>query len=249
MVIEDFKEAIRLIKQSNFTVALTGAGVSVESGLPDFRSSDGIWNKYDITKYAYLANFYEDPKRIWDFVRELYSSYSDAKPNSGHVALAEIEKMGYLKCVVTQNIDNLHQKAGSKCVLEFHGNTTHLKCLKCGKKYTKEEKNPFKFDVPKCDCGNPLKPDFIFFGEGIDEDVLNKSFELARKSELFLIIGTSAEVQPASMLPIVAKESGAKLIDINLKPSLITLNGHSDIFLKGKFTEVMNRILMELKGE
>ncbi len=249
MVVENFREAIKAIKNSNFTVALTGAGVSVESGLPDFRSPDGIWNKYDITKYAYLANFYEDPKRIWDFVRELYSSYSDAKPNSGHIALARLEEMGYLKCIITQNIDNLHQRAGSDCVIEFHGNTTHLKCLKCGRKYNKEEKDPFKYDVPLCECGNPLKPDFIFFGEGIEEEVLNRSFELSKKSELFLIIGTSAEVQPASMLPLIAKENGAKLIDINLKPSRITLEGYTDIFLRGKFTEVMEKILGELKGE
>ncbi len=249
MVSENYNEAIELIRKSKYTIALTGAGVSVESGLPDFRSPDGIWSKYDISKYAYLANFYEDPKRIWDFVRELYSSYSDAKPNIGHISLAKMEEMGFLKCIITQNIDNLHQKAGSRCVIEFHGNITHLRCLKCGKVYKREERDPFKWEVPICDCGNPLKPDFIFFGEGIFEDVLNRSFEMAKKCEVFLIIGTSAEVQPASMLPLVAKESGARLIDINLKPSRITLDGYSDYFLRGKFTEIMSKMVKDLEGE
>jgi len=231
-----------IIKKSRYTIALTGAGVSVDSGIPDFRSPGGIWSRYDINEYAYIENFLLEPEKIWRFIKELIDSYSDAKPNDGHIAMARLEEVGFLKGIITQNIDYLHQSAGSKNVIEFHGNMRHLVCLHCRKKYSIEDTTIMSEMPPRCKCGSILKPDFVFFGEMIPQNALKESFRMASRCDVLLVAGTSAEVSPASNIPFEAKHNGAKIIELNLKPTLLTAS-LTDIFLQGAFAEVMPELV------
>ena len=232
------REAAKLIKKSNYTIAFTGAGISVESGIPPFRGEHGLWNKYD-PKVLDLQYFLQNPEECWTFIREIfYDFFADAKPNSAHKVLAKMEKGRLLKSIITQNIDNLHQEAGSKTVHEFHGNSKKLICLKCGKQYKAEEID-FNNIPPKCkNDGEILKPDFIFFGEGIPEQAYKNSFADAEKAEVCLIIGSTGEVMPASYVPQTAKQNGAVIIEINPEESGFT-NQITDIYLKGKAGEVL----------
>ena len=232
------REAAKLIKKSNYTIAFTGAGISVESGIPPFRGEHGLWNKYD-PKVLDLQYFLQNPEECWTFIREIfYDFFADAKPNSAHKVLAKMEKGRLLKSIITQNIDNLHQEAGSKTVHEFHGNSKKLICLKCGKQYKAEEID-FNNIPPKCkNDGEILKPDFIFFGEGIPEQAYKNSFADAEKAKVCLIIGSTGEVMPASYVPQTAKQNGAVIIEINPEESGFT-NQITDIYLKGKAGEVL----------
>jgi len=245
---EDIKEVAKLIKKSKSCVALTGAGISVESGIPDFRSPGGLWSKYDPSYYASIEVFIKHPAKIWNMIFEMLELIVNAKPNNGHLALADLEKNGYLKTIVTQNIDNLHQRAGNKNVIEFHGNAGKLQCMKCGKKY-----DVSKFDLstkipPKCEeCNKILKPTVVFFGEMIPFQALKQSQSIVKKSDLLLVIGTSAEVFPAAGVPIIAHENGAKVVEINLTSSAIT-KSITDIFLQGNSDEILPQ-LVEALGE
>jgi NAD-dependent deacetylase len=230
-----------LIKSSKYAVAFTGAGMSVESGIPPFRGPEGLWNKYD-PKVLDLDYFYTHTLEAWEVIRELfYDFFGKAHPNNGHIVLANWEKTGLIKSVITQNIDNLHQEAGSKNVFEFHGTANSLRCVKCGKKYLSQDIDLSQIP-PKCDeCNGVLKPDFIFFGEGIPVEASENSFAAAKKSDLFIVIGTTGEVMPASTLPYTAKKNGAKIIEINPQPSHFTYQ-LSDIHLKGKAGEILTQI-------
>jgi len=229
------------IRSSSSTIALTGAGVSVESGLPDFRSSDGIWSRYDIYEYAYLDSFIRNPHKIWAFVDELLRSFGHAQPNPGHLALAELEKHRFLNGIITQNIDNLHQAAGSRHVVEFHGNLHRLVCLDCGGRFSMENEKVMANMPPVCTCGRILKPDFVFFGEMIPPTALEESLEMAGDCDVLLVIGTSAEVAPASLIPIEAKRKGAVIIELNLASTALT-EQITDYFLQGSFAEVMPQL-------
>ena len=230
--------AAGLIKNSKHAVAFTGAGISVESGIPPFRGETGLWSKYDPIVLD-LGYFHQNTLEAWKVIRELfYDFFGKAEPNFAHKVLAEWENKGLLKSVLTQNIDNLHQEAGSKCVYEFHGTASTMVCIKCRKKYLSEKVN-LEILPPKCEkCNGILKPDFIFFGEGIPEFANIKSFEEAQKSDVFIVIGTTGEVMPASMLPHTAKKSGAKIIEINPEASHFTYQV-TDVHLKGKAGEVL----------
>jgi NAD-dependent deacetylase len=235
------KAAATAIKKSNYTIAFTGAGISVESGIPPFRGEHGLWNKYD-PEVLDLEYYLENSAECWKYIREIfYDFFADAKPNMAHVILAKMEKAGLLHSIITQNIDNLHQEAGSKTVHEFHGNSKKLKCLKCGQVYGANE-----FDFinipPKCKNDNEiLKPDFIFFGEGIPTEAYSNSFADAEKADLCLIIGSTGEVMPASHVPRTAKQSGATIIEINPEESMFT-NQLTDIHIKGKAGDVLSEI-------
>ena len=235
------KETADLIKESSYTIAFTGAGISVESGIPPFRGERGLWNKYN-PEVLDLGYFNNNPEKSWHFIREIfYDFFADAKPNTAHEVLARMENAGVLNSIITQNIDNLHQEAGSKIVHEFHGNSKKLICLKCGKQYRAED---IDFDniPPKCENdGEILKPDFIFFGEGIPEQAYRNSFADAEKCDVCLIIGSTGEVMPASHVPITAKQSGAKIIEINPEESQFT-NQITDIHLKGKASEILSQL-------
>lgn len=239
------KEAAKLIKNSNFTIAFTGAGISVESGIPPFRGEHGLWNKYN-PEVLDLGYYLNNPADCWEYIREIfYDFFADAHPNTAHKVLAEMETKGLLKSVITQNIDNLHFEAGNKTVHEFHGNSKKLKCLKCNKVYDAKDID-FGDIPPKCeDDGEVLKPDFIFFGEGIPHEAYSNSFADAERAEVCVIIGSTGEVTPASYVPRTAKQSGASIIEINPEESSFT-NSVTDIHLKGKASEVLTELQKHL---
>jgi len=238
------KQVTQLLKDSKYTVALTGAGISVSSGIPPFRGENGLWSKYNPIVLE-LNYFYEHPKESWEVIREIfYDFFGKAKPNEAHYGLAHFQETGFLKSIITQNIDNLHQEAGSSHVIEFHGSAQRLVCTKCGMVY-----KPSSVDLdhlpPLCDIdGGLLKPDFIFFGEGIPGDAYEKSVEAMKNAELVLIVGTTGEVAPASQLPLIAKASGAKIVEINTVPSAYTYET-TDIFMREKAELIIPKLANE----
>ncbi|HOO56123.1 MAG TPA: NAD-dependent deacylase [bacterium] len=238
-------EVAGIIKNSRRTVAFTGAGISVESGIPPFRGENGLWNKYN-PKYLDINYFLNEPEQCWKIIKEIFYDYfGRAKPNAAHITLAEMEKQGYLKALITQNIDNLHQEAGSRNVYEFHGASHTLLCMSCFKKYSVNEDILGQLP-PRCpECGGLLKPDFVFFGEPIPADVSRASFKEAEDSDVFIVIGTTGEVMPASLLAYTAKQRGAVLIEVNLTESKYT-NEVTDYFLQGKATEIMEQLAADL---
>ena len=240
-----FKAAQMMRTAKNLTV-FTGAGVSVESGIPPFRGSSGLWQKYD-PQVLDLGYFYQNPLESWRVIKEIfYDFFGKAKPNAAHLALAKLEEMGLLRCIITQNIDNLHQEAGNTIIHEFHGNSQILRCTKCDRHYPAGEID-LSVLPPKCaDCGGLLKPDFIFFGEGIPMDAYHNSQAAANIADIFVIIGSTGEVMPASQIPVIAKQSGAKIIEINPEPSNYT-HAITDIYLGGKAGEIMPRLLHKIE--
>ena len=206
--------AAEIIKKSKNMIALTGAGISVESGIPDFRSAGGLWDKYDPAIYASIYSFKNMPEKVWDMIFDLIDITDRAKPNKAHYALAELEKMNLLKAVITQNIDNLHQESGSKNVIEYHGNAKNLVCLSCSARYSVSEFEISKGRIPHCEsCGKILMPSVIFFGENIPQNALHESQKFAETSDVVLVVGTSAVVYPAASIPRIAKGRGACIID------------------------------------
>jgi len=248
MHLDNLEEAVDLILNSKHTTGYTGAGVSVESGIPPFRGKDGLWNKYD-PGILDLDYFYSNPLDSWQVIKEIfYEFFGSAKPNKAHYALAELEKLDLVKAVITQNIDNLHQEAGSKTVYEFHGNSRTLICQKCNKKYEVSEQL-IETLPPRCEkCDTVLKPDFIFFGEMIPEYAYKKSIEETKKADVFLIIGSTGEVVPASMIPSMARENGVKIIEVNPNTSLFTYSV-TDVFLQGNAIEVMLELTEAIKSK
>jgi NAD-dependent deacetylase len=241
---ELYRKVTDLIKKASRVTAFTGAGISVESGIPPFRGEDGLWNKYDPV-FLELDYFYSNPRESWRLNKEIfYSFFGKAQPNQAHRALAKMEKKGFLEVVITQNIDALHQKAGSKNVIEFHGTSRTLSCIECETKYTARPSLLKKLPPVCSKCQGILKPDYIFFGEPIPEPARTMAFQEAENTDLMLVIGTTGEVQPASLIPFLAKENGAKIVEINTRKSRFT-DSITDIFLKGKAGQVMGE-LMEL---
>ncbi len=238
---DKIKLAVQLLKNSKHTTVFTGAGISVESGIPPFRGTDGLWSKYDSIVLD-IDYFHSNPKEAWIKIKKIfYDFFGKAKPNAAHYCIANLEKKGLIKSVITQNIDNLHQEAGSKTVYEFHGNSQKLICTKCKKIFNVKNINLNNLP-PKCsNCGSILKPDFIFFGEQIPKYANTMSLNEAQNAEVFLVIGTTGEVIPASIIPQIAKQNEAKIIEINTHPSNYT-NSITDIFLQGKVTEIMRKI-------
>jgi NAD-dependent deacetylase len=214
-------ELAGLLKNSRLAVALTGAGISVESGIPSFRGAHGLWTRYDPMEYAHIQAFLTNPAKVWKLLRELEETIARARPNPAHVALAELEKFGRLRAVITQNVDNLHQEAGSRNVIEFHGNARRFVCLRCKRAF--DPKTLDFSQVPLyCPCSGLIKPDIIFFGEEIPVAANKAAFELAEKCDLMLVIGTSAAVMPANYLPYTAKNHGARIVEINPETTELT---------------------------
>jgi NAD-dependent deacetylase len=234
-----------LLLKSRYAIALTGAGISVESGIPDFRSKDGLWSKFDPMEYAYIDSFRVNPGKVWKMLVEMESLFAGANPNDAHLALGELEKLGIVKMVVTQNIDSLHQRGGSANVVEFHGHFRSLHCDSCFKMYAREE-IVFGTLPPLCSCGGALRPDIVFFGEGIPSDAYSLAMEAAGKCDLMLVIGTSASVAPASQLPRIAKKAGARLLEIN--PESSELSGWiTDIHIAEPAGKALGNILLTIK--
>lgn len=248
--------------RAKYGIALTGAGISTESGIPDFRGPSGIWTRNPkAERRAYLGyqEFISDPRGWWEqtIIRAdnfALGDLSKALPNAGHYTLAELEKMGILKWIITQNIDALHEKAGTRNLLEYHGSSAKLRCLSCGARFKREE---FDFNrllaenrlPPKCPkCLGLLKTDTVFFGEPIPQDVADNSMEAALKCDLMLICGTSAVVYPFANLPRIARERReVTIIEINAEPTPLTEEGVSNYIIQGKTGEILPLILAEVK--
>jgi NAD-dependent deacetylase len=239
-------EAAQKILHSSHLTAFTGAGISVESGIPPFRGEGGLWNSYDPIVLD-LDYFHQNPLEAWTVIHKLfYDFFGKADPNAAHIGLADLEKMGLLKTVITQNIDNLHQEAGNTDVVEFHGTAQSLVCTSCGKKFHKNDIDFSSLPV-QCDhCNSLVKPDFIFFSEGIPPVAYARAVHEAENADILLIIGTSGEVMPASMIPHLAKEKGAQIIEINTDDNIYA-HGSNDIFLQGKAGEIMTKLIHEIK--
>lgn len=224
----------KIIKESKYAVAFTGAGISVESGVPPFRGENGLWEKHG-SQFAEISYFVRHQKESWQFLKKVfYDSIMDVKPNKAHIVLSNLEKMGIMHSIITQNIDNLHQEAGSKIVYELHGTAQYAICMKCKTRY-KINKKILVMDPPSCEkCKSTLKPNFVFFGEKLPSMDFNNSIEDAQKCDLFIIIGTGGEVMPAAQIPyMVNKRSDAKIIEINPEPSNFT-NSIVDIHIQEK---------------
>ncbi len=215
---EQYRKIAERLALSRSAVALTGAGISVESGIPDFRSAQGLWSRYDPMEYGTIQSFLGDPAKVWKMLLEMDEIVTRAQPNPAHYALAELERGGYLRGVVTQNVDSLHQRAGSRKVVEFHGHTRTLSCAVCGRRHERQQVCLDQLP-PLCRCGGPLRPDLVFFGEGIPVAAHNESLRLMAQCDLLLVIGTSASVAPASHLPVLARERGAFVVEINPQPT------------------------------
>lgn len=241
-----YRKAAELIKSAKRVCAFTGAGISVESGIPPFRGKDGLWNKYD-PKFIEIDYFHEHNLQSWVLIKEIfYDFFGQARPNIAHQVLAELEANNLVKTVITQNIDNLHQEAGSKNVLEFHGTASRIICLDCHKTFAANQidLNQLPPKCPNCVVGK-LKPDFIFFGEGIPEPACSLAFKEAEIADVFIVIGTTGEVMPACMIPTTASQNGAGIIEVNVSPSRFTDNV-TDIFLQGPAGEVMAKLQQSL---
>ena len=250
----------RDLVDSKYAIALTGAGISTESGISDFRGPSGIWTKApEAERKAYRSyeRFLEDPKAWWEerlASPSLLGDLEKAMPNPGHYALAELEKLGVLKCVITQNVDGLHEKARTKNLLEYHGSVLKLRCTSCGLRFSQDafdleklmRQNQLPPHCPK--CRGIIKTDGVAFGEPIPSDVAHQSLEEAGKCDLMLICGTSAVVYPFASLPRVAKERRTvTIIELNAEPTPLTEEGISDYLIQGKTGEILPRIVEEVK--
>lgn len=240
------RRAAEDILKARRAVAFTGAGISVESGIPDFRSPGGLWSRFDPDEYAHIEAFRRDPEKVWRMLREMLELTLGAKPNPAHRALAELEELGLLRAVITQNVDGLHQRAGSREVIEFHGTQDWLVCLGCGWRRPSEGITPEEIP-PRCPhCDLILKPDVVFFGEPIPWQAQRKALEEARSCDLMLVVGTSAVVFPAGELPILAKRQGAIIIEINKEPTVLT-GSISDYLIQGEAGKTLPLIVQEVK--
>lgn len=237
--------AKKLVKAGALTV-LSGAGISVASGISPFRGKGGLWEKYDPEVVVNINNFRRSPENSWVMLREIVEVVAKAEPNPAHLAVNELEKMGLVKAVITQNVDGLHQKAGNKNVIEFHGSTSRVICLDCSAVYSIAEVNMEVLPPPCFYCNGLLKPDAVFFGEAIPPAALLRSRVETQQCAAMLVIGTSGMVEPAASLPSMAKSSGAYIVEVNPEPSWLT-KSTVDVFLQGNAEEVMPLLVAEMK--
>jgi NAD-dependent deacetylase len=236
-----YREIAELMVDLKPCVALTGAGISAESGIPTFRSKGGLWEKYDPMVYASIEVFRENPAKYWSIRGEFIRNYDSYQPNKAHLALAALEEMGIVCHVITQNIDGLHKKAGSQNVTEIHGSLRESYCLQCGKEYLAPHV-PAGLP-PYCECGGVLKPNTVLFGEPLPKGALETAYHESATCKLMLVIGTSAVVQPAASLPAVAQQKGAKIVEVNIERAF----GGADYFIEEKAAGSLSRILTEIK--
>lgn len=246
---DKIQQVADLVARSEKILVFTGAGVSTESGIPDFRSTGGIWTKYDPEDFT-IQKFLTDSsvrKKNWQLQVDKDFRMTGAEPNPGHYAIAELEAMGKLYAVVTQNVDGLHQKAGvsEDLVFQLHGDMSHAKCMNCGRRYAMEEVTGWVeegVEEPQCgDCSGILKPDAVFFGEPLPTEVLMESERRSRTCDLCIVMGSSLVVQPAALIPLIAAQSNAQLVIINVGPT--ELDGMAHIRIDGKSGEIAPRIV------
>ena len=244
------ERAARLLLNSKYAIILTGAGISTESGIPDFRGKDGIWEKYRPEIYGSIQSFLKDPSKFWKMAEELAPMLFNAKPNLGHHAITELENMNIIKAIITQNVDELHQKAGSILVYEVHGNINRFTCLGCRASYTKEQMlrklKKEKLRPPVCDyCAAPLKPSVVLFGENLPNFEKYMSIDLAKKADIMLIAGSSLEVAPICNLPLYTLGEGGKLIIVNDEPT--DLDERAEVVINNKTGAILPLIVEEIK--
>lgn len=237
----ELNAAVKKLKSSRQTIALTGAGISTASGISDFRGAHGLWKTYDPSVYAHISTFNKEPAIVWELAQKLYEMANKSSPNSAHYALAAMEEAGNLHGVITQNIDNLHQRAGSRNVINYHGTVEQAVCSACH-----EIINYGGDSVPLCAvCGRVMKPGFTLFGEAVPASAFLEARNMASFADVFMVAGTSAVVQPAADLPFIAKENGAFIIEINREETGLT-NYITDCFVKGPVEETLPHLLSML---
>ena len=242
------------IVQARRPVVFTGAGVSTESGIPDFRSPGGIWDRFNPDEFTY-QNFVateEGRRKYWQLGRQIYAVVRNAQPNPAHYAIAELARLGRLDCCITQNIDNLHQKAGlpPEKVIELHGNATRARCLSCERPYSRDQIQEWLesgVEIPTCPpCGGIIKPNTILFGEAMPARESLEAEVRAKNSDLFVVVGSSLVVYPAAMMPLHAKRAGAKLIIVNLAET--PHDPYADVLIPGKAGPVMAEIVTMVRS-
>lgn len=257
---EILEEAKRRLKASKYTVVFTGAGISAESGIPTFRGKGGIWEKYPPPFFGnpigIILSFLFTPRRVRDFIVDAGEMFLNAEPNRGHIAIAEMERKGIVKSVITQNIDSLHEKAGSRNVVKLHGNAGKWRCMRCGKKKesSKEEMRAvieeirtvsgrvsfiqrLRRIIPSCECGGIMRPDVVLFMESLPMREWERAVSEAHLCDTMLIVGTSGVVYPAGRIPFIAKNNRAFLIEVNPEPSSLT--SFTELFIKGRAGEIL----------
>ncbi len=243
----DAERLAELIRARRPCVVLTGAGISTESGIPDFRSPTGIWARYDPMEYATIDAFRRDPVKVWDFYAKRLGVLKEAKPNAAHLAIASLERGGYVEAVVTQNIDRLHERAGSRNVIEVHGSIGTSSCLSCGERVPFDEVVRLleSAPAPPCPrCGEILKPDVVMFGELMPEAEIDRAFELARSAALLLVVGSSLEVYPVAGLPQETLDAGGALAAVN--KGRTQYDRKATLTIDGSAGEVLSAVLEEL---
>lgn len=233
-----FESVADKLRNSEKIVFVTGAGISQESGIPTFRGKDGLWKKYDAMKLATIDAFYENPKLVWEWYEERRKNIFSAKPNLGHIAIAELEKFMPIH-VLTQNIDGLHQRAGSKTVFELHGSIITIKCTVC--KFKEKILTSFSSLPPLCKCGNILRPDVVWFGEPLPQDVWQDAMVHAGSCDVMIVVGTSLAVSPANLLPVYAKQNGAVMIEVN--PEETPMSENMDLSIRSSAAKALPEIL------
>ncbi len=238
------------IKQGGKNVVFTGAGISTESGIPDYRSQGGIWDKF---RPVYFDEFMSDRKareEYWRRWQELYKGITRAEPNTGHTAISKLDQMGLLEAVITQNVDGLHQEAGlaDEKIIELHGNTRRIRCMSC-RTITNTEEIIARLDsgdtAPECECGGYLKPDTISFGQAMPVDAVEKATTLSHASDFFLVVGSTLLVQPAAHMPVYAKQNNAFLAIVNLSDT--PCDNMCDVLIRDKAGKVLQRIVAEVE--
>ncbi len=244
-------QAASLLLNSSFSIAFTGAGISAESGVPTFRGDGGLWRSHRPEELATPRAFRDHPELVWDFYRWRMRRVARARPNPAHLALAELERTGIVKAVITQNVDDLHREAGTAKLIELHGNIFRVRCTSCG--YNENLKESGRLwelvegkGTPMCPrCGSLLRPDVVWFGERLPDRALEEAFEMASEADSVLVIGTSGLVYPAAYIPHIVKEHGGAVIEVNVEKSSIT--PLADVFVRGKAGEILPALVDAIK--
>ncbi|MFX1264997.1 MAG: NAD-dependent protein deacylase [Promethearchaeota archaeon] len=235
---DTISQAAEVISDSRHLVALTGAGISKESDIPTFRGEDGLWRKYNAMELATPSAFARNPKLVWEWYSWRQGLIAGSEPNPAHVTLADWEERGILKTLITQNVDGLHRRAGSKTVLEVHGDLWTLKCPSCTNRGRLD--GPAE-GIPLChECGSHLRPDVVWFGESLDRNVMAEVYTELEQADVCLVIGTSAFVQPAASFPLIVKQMGGQLIEVNVGRTPLT--AVADVHLLGKAGVILPEI-------
>ena len=250
---ESLDQAARLLLSASYVMAMTGAGISVESGIPPFRGPGGLWTKYGEPPMNGYERFLENPKKAWEErlspsgpTKEMWTTLGTAEPNPGHHAFVDLEHMGVLRAMISQNVDNLHRRAGSQNLIEIHGNYTLIRCIECNTRFPASEV-PVHQLPPECpSCHGTLKSDTVSFGEPIPHDALERCYSETQLCDCMIVAGTSATVYPAAAFPLAVRDKGGSLIEVNLYES--KLSPLATLSLRGPSADVLSRLVDKVKA-